>query len=559
MTDDRRLVAEAWYRHEPWCAATRIRDKGGVQVPFLLTPAQVKLNDAILEMEGKGLPVRIVCVKARQVHMSVGAMSQAWRRCAFWPGIKARVFADVFKNSANLFNYFRQMYENYQPVEGVEQLPALRWLTGQMVEFAGGGMIEFGSAERASGGRSASVRILINSELAFWRDAKQLRTGLAGSIPYEPGTIIIDESTANGRGGAFYEQWKRAELGESGWRGVFFGWHEHPEYRTKLAVEPYHFERSLTEPELAIKGRFNLSLEQLNWRRLKIRVDCEGDEERFKQEFPCTAEEAFLTSGRPRFDRLALAKMPVIDQPLTGELERVKIATQTVLHFSPRDDGRGALRIWRRPEPRHLYVIGADASEGIDVAEGDGQADPDYCAFSVLDATSGEQVAVLRARIEAMEAGRYLADLGRFYYDAFLVPEANGPGLAMIDELRRQEYPLSKIYHRPKSVDQVAGGLTGNIGFKTTVITRPQLISRLDSAIRQMGVIVRDKITLDELENFVYKANGRVEAGTGSHDDTVIALALAIVGVESAVTAQRVERAIGAEGIERYRTFGRRI
>ena len=55
--------------------------------------------------------------------------------------------------------------------------------------------------------------------------------------------------------------------------------------------------------------RFQIDLETLKWRRQTIDVQCNGDIELFRQEYPCNASEAFLTTGRSVFDKKALHAM----------------------------------------------------------------------------------------------------------------------------------------------------------------------------------------------------------------------------------------------------------
>ena len=50
----------------------------------------------------------------------------------------------------------------------------------------------------------------------------------------------------------------------------------------------------LTEEEEKLQEKFGLDEEQLYWRRLKI---AEGGKLKFQQEYPASAEEAFIVSG----------------------------------------------------------------------------------------------------------------------------------------------------------------------------------------------------------------------------------------------------------------------
>jgi hypothetical protein len=66
-----------------------------------------------------------------------------------------------------------------------------------------------------------------------------------------------------------------------------------------------------------------------------------------------------------------------------------------------------------------------------------------------------------------------------------------------------------------------------NIGFLTTVKTRPLIIDRLRAAMREGDIEVHDKTTLKEMQTFVVNEAGKMEAEQNCHDDAVMSLAIA--------------------------------
>jgi hypothetical protein len=105
--------------------------------------------------------------------------------------------------------------------------------------------------------------------------------------------------------------------------------------------------------------RHRLSVEQLAWRRAKIRDDFLGDERTFRQEFPATAAEAFLVSGDGFFDPEALPRLDAaVRPPHRGTF--VRLDGGLVL----RPAERGLVRVWEQPDVNGHYVIGADTAEG---------------------------------------------------------------------------------------------------------------------------------------------------------------------------------------------------
>lgn len=549
------LILEGFRDHQTFCRESlSIRDKRGIKVPLELSPSQLKLYKAAEKQRAAGKPVRVVSLKARQVHMSVGAASIIFKQVAFLPGQQAIVFADKHKTNQNLFGYYDHFREEYQPFRGIKQLPFKRRVMNQRLEWKGRSLIEFGSAENAKGGHSFSWRHIHLSEFAFWRDASKLMTRLLPSVPQDPFTTIIVESTANGLGGPFYDLCERAQnpTESSEWAFVFFAWWEHPEYNRPVE-DIVRLQRTYTDDELAMIQKYQLKPQQIAWRRWAIANICEGSETRFQQEFPSNPEEAFLTSGRPYFDHKALSKMPLIREPITGELSLERIGMRELPRFNARDDGKGMLRIWKKPEAGKLYALGADTALGRDVNDGGGSADPDYSVGQVLDIDTGEQVAVLRGRLEPSPFGEYLSVLGRWYNDAYLIPELNfGSGIATIEELLRQQYPLEMIYQRRRRPDDRRTPTLQELGWETTTVTRPQLLQGLYRATREMSVIIRDPVTLQELRTFVYTATGKPQGEQGKHDDCVIALALAVVGIGSMPRVRRQQQMETSGAAVRY-------
>ena len=468
--------------------------------------------------------------------MSVGVAAEIFRHIAVMPGQRAFVVAHVHAAAQQIWNYYDQFVKAYQTHTEAEprMLRVVRRHQDELIDFQGGGFVRTSSAENVKIGRSFSLRYLQLDEFAYWRDADSVMTGMMQCVPPDPDTMVLVPSTANGMGGPFYDLWRKASdpAQDNGWVGVFVAWWEHPKYALAVQGDRRRFEDSLTREELDLRTAYNLTAEQLAWRRWCIATNCEGSVERFHQEFPGNPEEAFLVSGRPRFCLVSLGRMPIIRDPISGSLEQVTVGTRTQIQFVAREDGRGELRVWKRPVAGHRYVIGADCAEGID-ASGDsiGRSDPDYSVAEVVDADTGEGVAVLRARLEPAIFGSYITDLGRWYNWAYLVPEANGPGIAVIEELLRQQYPLLLLYARKRTPDDTRGASLQEIGWKTTQITKPQLVSCLDRAIRERSIIIRDAVTLDECRAFVSDSAGRTQAQQGCHDDCVIALALAVVGL----------------------------
>lgn len=521
-----------------------IRDLQTREIPLVLTPAQALMDKMIAEQRAKGMPGRLRMLKARRVSGSVGACLLAWKYLAFNDGANGICVSYEAPALHTLYNYFQQFRESYDGAStGMRQLAIKKPTTmDEKITWEGDGWCDFRSAgnRNAAPGRGASYRVLIQDEKAFWPEsnAAELSAALLNTVPEDPDTLIIDVSTAHGIGGAFYEDWMALSdpYTRGDWRGLFFAWHMHPAYRRRVE-DPAKFQASLTDIEHTEQRQYGLSLEQLNWRRWAIREKCRRDPRIFKQEYPGNPEEAFLVQGKSRFDQTLISLyIPAKDAP-RGRLERVRRGTHEVPTFIPRRDGEGPLTIYRPPsksaDPH--YVIGIDVAEGIEATPGGASTDRDFSVACVLDSRTGEQCAVWADRVPPAAFAQQVYDLAWLYHWAFLCPEANGPGAALIYELRREElnYPAMLIYSRERTPDSLEPKTTQELGFKTTSVTRPVLISAVDSAIIARSIEIYDQETLNELRRFVYH-DGREEAMVGYHDDRVFALGTAIMGLQQA-------------------------
>src|SRR5690606_4193267 len=97
-------------------------------------------------------------------------------------------------------------------------------------------------------GRGSTVHYFHGSEVAFWPNAEKHAAGVLQAVPQGNATEVILESTANGVGGYFHTQWRKAEKGESDFIAIFVPWFWQSEYRTRC---PDDFEFSESEQHYA--------------------------------------------------------------------------------------------------------------------------------------------------------------------------------------------------------------------------------------------------------------------------------------------------------------------
>jgi hypothetical protein len=269
--------------------ALRLRPKAGLLEPFMFNAAQRKLHEAIEAQRAKTGRVRVAILKARQLGVSTYVAARLFQRTIYNPGLRTIIIGHEKRASSNLFQivkrYYDHMPEDTRPSIGIsnaEELIFDKIDSGYIVSVA----------TNEGTGRSATAQMLHASEVAFWADLPSQMASLMQTVPDLGGTEIILETTANSFND-FQSLWRKAEAGESEFMPVFLPWSLDPGYRK---AEP-DFEMDADEKALA--ELHGLDAEQMAWRRAKISQL--GSAERFPQEYPLVAQEAFISSDFDSF------------------------------------------------------------------------------------------------------------------------------------------------------------------------------------------------------------------------------------------------------------------
>lgn len=168
---------------------------------------------------------------------------------------------------------------------------------------------------RTSGNRSAgrgdTYHHLHCSELPMWIDASETLNSAQNAVPTAPDTSIFHESTAKGAVGEFYDIWQASQRGENEFVPFFAPWFWDPDYTLVFGDDELkkRFADDLSPTEIRLQRTHKLTLEQLHWRRFQIRNNSNGSEAKFRQEYPSTPDEAFLTTGSPVFNADAISAL----------------------------------------------------------------------------------------------------------------------------------------------------------------------------------------------------------------------------------------------------------
>lgn len=512
-----------------------IRNKKAEIIPFKLNQAQ-KIVMNIVENDMKlGVPMRYIVLKARQMGLSTLFEGIIFQDTATNENKNSLILAHEEPASQNLFA-MSKLYYDYIP-DLIR--PMKKYSNGKFLVFENPetdenkksdnpglrSRISIATAGTGEVGRSSTIHNLHVSELAFFPDPKTTMLGLLQAVPDEPNTFVVLESTANGVGDYFHELWTKAVKGENEFIPIFLPWFIDPGYTRPFRSESerkqfieevestttnangetiYTYEKELMEKN-------NLTYEQLNWRKYTIANKCQGDELLFMQEYPATPEEAFISTGRPKFSLKALQKYQTINQePERGYLNYGEDGKVT---FMP--DKNGYVSIWKKPDPEKYYCIGADVAEGL--------VNGDYSAAIVGDSEDFDIVAMWHGHIDPDLFGLELIKLGKYYNEAYIGVENNNHGLTTLSIMKREEY--WNLYFA-KSYDKIADKISQKLGWTTSGRTKPLMIDKLAEFVREMFLGIYSDLIISEMFTYIIEDDGKTNAQSGCFDDTVMATAI---------------------------------
>jgi hypothetical protein len=315
------MKKEYFENFELWCEeCVKVSDKlTGQVVPFKLNAPQRRVAAIFESQRRMGKPIRVLLLKARQWGGSTLVQAyMAWMQLVRHTCWNSLVCAHYKEASAVIRGAYSLLLKHY-PAEMKEDGDAKDW-TLQPYEKTQGisylpardCRIAIATAMRPEALRGNSFHMAHLSEAAFWADGREdiasaiVRT-VGGSVPLEPDTLVVVESTANGTNNYMYHEWERAVRGESDKIPVFVPWYEIEIYRIPLSEGARdHILATLSDYERSLFNK-GVSAESIAWYRKKSREYATPQE--MMAEFPSTPEEAFSASFTPTFSEEDIANV----------------------------------------------------------------------------------------------------------------------------------------------------------------------------------------------------------------------------------------------------------
>lgn len=276
------------------------------------------------------------------------------------------------------------------------------------------------------------------------------------------------------------------------------------------------------------------------------------DEQLMYQEFPPTEDYAFILSGTSFFSTARATDAMKIAKKMNCDNYRYSMGA----NFQDTDclkstERLATLKVWEEPIDTAYYVIGADPAYGSsDWADR-------FCIQVFRAYADGmEQVAEFAtSEMNTYQFAWAIAHLAGAYKNSTLNLEINGPGQAVINELRNLKRQASAMGGgMGKDLMNVLGhmqnylwrrndnmaGVSNSIGWMTTASTKERMLSYMKDYFERGMMAIYSIDLLEEMKTIV-RDGGSIEASGRNKDDRVIAAALAAAAYAEQVQPRLIQ------------------
>ena len=453
----------------------QIIGKDGRQQYLTPNAEQIEIVEALEEERDT------IILKARQIGSSTICLAYLFAKAyQSQEPVTYAILSYKLSSSKHLLNIAKNIY-NFLPGPLKRELDVNN---STELSFKGGGRIIAAASSQKGGLRSFTASKLIISEYAFSENPEELKATALAAL--NDGQLII-ESTANYYNDCLHQEILKTQLGEANYNYLFFDWAKHEEYRLD---PPEDFQ--LTDEERTIEREYELSLDQLAWRREKI---SKIGWEKFVREYPLTLEEAYRISGTTYFTH--------------NDFQHVNVVSI---------EG-GEWCTLAEPQEGHSYAIGVDTGGGVG---------RDYSVIFVVCKNTMQPVCVFRSNhVTPIALAEYIITLATQYNDALVLIEANNYGLATINEV---SHGYGKLWKDPNGKD-----------FLTTGKSKPLLFENFKKHLQSGTITTMDSITMTELRSVQVDQKGIIKFSDvlDSHSDNVMACVLAYWALENVKIKQQ--------------------
>jgi hypothetical protein len=525
----------------------------------------------VMEEIQKGLDNDIhffVILKGRQLGITTISLALDLYWQFTHPGWQGTLVADTEENR-DMFRSTLAMYMEGLPKE--YKIPLVAHNRNQMVLKNRSRLFYQIAGNKSRLGQGKAITYLHGTETASWGNEEGLASLIASLAEKNSERLYMFESTAQGFN-MFHDMYKTAKRAKTQ-RAIFCGWWRNEYYSVPADSNIYkvYWDGKLTGEEKEwhkdIKKLygFEINSRQMAWWRWKMAEGIKDDALMY-QEFPPTEDYAFVMTGSSFFSHTRCTE--AAKKSKTTECDYYRYAFGQLFQDTEvlkSTERLGTLKIWEEPIDSAYYVIGADPAYGSsDWADR-------FCIQVYRCYADGlDQVAEFAtSELNTYQFAWVIAHLAGAYKNSTLNLEVNGPGQAVINELRNLKRlatsmggatgrdlmdVLGSMTNYIWRRNDTLGGLSNSIGYLTTANSKERMLQYMKDYFERgmMGILSMD--TLEEMKGIVREGGFLGAPGRGK-DDRVIASALAAVAyaeqIQPRLIAHKLSRHV-SEAQESY-------
>ena len=504
-----------------------------------------------------------VILKGRQLGITTISLALDLYWHFMHPGLQGTLTTDTEENR-DMFRTTLAMYMDGLPKEF--KIPILAHNRNQLSLKNRSRIFYQVAGLRAKGslGRGKAITYLHGTETSSWGDEEGLASLLASLAETNPDRLYTFESTARGFN-MFHDMYTTAKKARTQ-RAIFCGWWRNELYSLDPEGQTYkvYWDGKLTGEEKEwvrdIKKLYGVEINsrQIAWWRWKM-LEGIKDDSLMYQEFPPTEDYAFVMTGTSFFSNArctdAMKKLKKVPYESYRYSFGVNFHDTEVLKSTER---LATLKVWEEPVDTAYYVIGADPAYGSsDWADR-------FCIQVLRVYADGlEQVASFAtSELNTYQFAWVIAHLAGAYKNSTLNLEINGPGQAVINELRNLKRQaaamgtalgkdLMDVYGNMQNYiwrrNDTLGGISNSIGWMTTAATKERMLTYMKDYFERGMLDIWDMDTIEEMKTTI-RDGSSIEASGRNKDDRVIATALACAAyaeqVQPRLIAQKLTKRV---------------
>jgi hypothetical protein len=517
----------------------------------------------VMEEIQKGLDEDVhffVILKGRQLGITTISLALDLYWQFTHPGWQGTLVADTEENR-DMFRSTLAMYMEGLPKE--YKIPLVAHNRNQMVLKNRSRLFYQIAGNKSRLGQGKAITYLHGTETASWGNEEGLASLIASLAEKNPERLYMFESTAQGFN-MFHDMYKTAKRAKTQ-RAIFCGWWRNEFYSVAGDSQIYkvYWDGKLKSEEKEwvkdIKKLYGVDINsrQMAWWRWKMHEGIK-DETLMYQEFPPTEDYAFVMTGTSFFSHTRCTEAAKQSKKRDCENYRYSFGQlfqdTEVLKSTER---LSTLSVWEQPIDSAYYVIGADPAYGSsDWADR-------FCIQVFRCYADGlDQVAEFAtSELNTYQFAWVIAHLAGAYKNSTLNLEVNGPGQAVINEIRNLKrmavsmggpvgHGLMDVLGSMQNYiwrrNDTLGGISNSIGYLTTASTKERMLNYMKDYFERemMGIYSMD--LLEEMKGIV-RDNGFLGAPGRGKDDRVIATALASVAFAEQIQPRLIASKITRE------------